>query len=66
MPPVSAVPLVPAVALPGHPAVFVGTMADAAAALCDGNPLGIGAIVNCCQKDWLDQVRGPPGRPCFS
>lgn len=54
--------LIPAAPLPGYPQVFVGTKVDAAAALCEGNPLRIGAIVNCARDDWLDQVhRGKCG-----
>mmetsp|Transcript_160593 Transcript_160593/g.283166 ORF Transcript_160593/g.283166 Transcript_160593/m.283166 type:complete len:273 (+) Transcript_160593:77-895(+) len=49
--------LVPAAPLPGYPQVFVGTKVDAAAALCEGNPLRIDAIVNCARDDWLDQVK---------
>jgi len=32
-------------------------MADGADALWRGNPLGVGAVVNCAEEDWLHQVR---------
>merc|ERR1719491_1195900 len=32
-------------------------MADGADALWRGNSLGIGAVVNCAQEEWLHQVR---------
>lgn len=37
--------------------LFVGTMTDGADALCRGNPLGVHAVVNCAQEDWLHQMK---------
>lgn len=37
--------------------LYVGSMADAADALWRGNPLGIKAVVNCAEDDWLHQVK---------
>lgn len=37
--------------------IYVGSMADGADVLWKGNTLGIGAVVNCAQEDWLHQVR---------
>jgi len=39
------------------PGLFVGTMADAADALWRSNPLGVHAVVNCAQDEFLHQVR---------
>lgn len=37
--------------------LYVGSMADACDVLWRGNPLGVTAIVNCAQDDWLHQVK---------
>jgi len=37
--------------------LFVGSMADACDVLWRGNPLGVTAIVNCAEDDWLHQVK---------
>lgn len=39
------------------PGLYVGSMKDGADALLRGNPLGVHAVVNCAQEDWLHQVR---------
>jgi len=39
------------------PGLYVGSMADGADALWRSNPLGVTAVVNCAQEDWLHQVR---------
>lgn len=37
--------------------LYCGSMADGADALWRGNPLGVKAVVNCAQEDWMHQVR---------
>mmetsp|Transcript_119698 Transcript_119698/g.211584 ORF Transcript_119698/g.211584 Transcript_119698/m.211584 type:complete len:330 (-) Transcript_119698:130-1119(-) len=39
------------------PGIYVGSMADGADVLWKGNSLGVGAVVNCAQEEWLHQVR---------
>mmetsp|Transcript_38087 Transcript_38087/g.89200 ORF Transcript_38087/g.89200 Transcript_38087/m.89200 type:complete len:282 (+) Transcript_38087:174-1019(+) len=39
------------------PGVFVGSMSDAADALWRNNPLGVHAVVNCAQDEFMHQVR---------
>jgi len=37
--------------------LYCGSMADGADALWRGNPLGVSAVVNCAEDDWLHQVK---------